>query len=73
MPDSPEGGGGIALIISSESEDSEEGADTLAERAEQAGEVDQPLPRFPPERDLFLPDERLRRLSEREDSRAHSH
>ena len=71
MPDRPEGGGGIALTLTNVSENSEEEeADTLAEWAERAGERDRPLPRFPPEWDLSLPNERL---SGREDSLARSH
>ena len=73
MPGRPAGGGGIALTLSSVSEDSEEEeADALTERAERAGEGDQPLPRFPPEQDLSLPDESLQRLSRREDYLARS-
>ena len=72
-PGRPAGGGGIELTLSSVSEDSEEEADTLTERAERAGEGDRPLPRFPPKWDLSLPDECLRRFSRREDSLARSH
>ena len=65
---SSEGRGGIALTLTSESEDSdEEEANTLAERAERAGERDQPQPSYPHERDLTPPDERLQRHSGRED------
>ena len=67
-PDRTEGGGGITLTLTSESEDSEEEeADTLAERAERAGEGDQPLPSHPPKWDLTLPDEHLQCLSGRKD------
>ena len=73
-PDHPEEGEGITLTPSAGSEDSEEEeADTLAKRAEQAGEGNRPLLRFPPERDLSLPDECLRSCSGREDSQARSH
>ena len=68
------GGRGIAPALSSGSEyPEEEEADTLAERTERAGEGDRPLPRFPPERDLSLPDDRLRQRSGWENSRARSH
>ena len=71
MPGRPDGGGGgIALALPSVSEDAEEEADTRTEQAERAGEGDQPLPCFPPEQDLSLPDERLQCLSERGDSLA---
>ena len=64
-----EEGGGIALTLTSESEDPEEdGSDTLAEWAERAGEGDRPPPCFPPERDLSRPDDCLWRFSGREDS-----
>ena len=63
-------GGGITLALSSASEDAEEEEDTRTEQAERAGEGNRPLPRFPPERDLTLPDEHLQRLSERGDSLA---
>ena len=73
MPGRP-AGEGIALTLSSVSEDSEEEeADALTERVERAWEEDRPLPRFPPERDLSVPDECLRHLSGWEDSLAHSH
>ena len=59
----------MALTPSSEAE----GSDALAKRAERAGEGDRPLPRFPLEWDLSRSDDRLRRLSGREDSQARSH
>ena len=65
------GGGGTALACSPVSEDTdEEEADVRAKWEEQTGEGDQLTPHFLPERDLALPDERLRRLSERGDSLA---
>ena len=63
-PGRPAGGEGIALALSSTSEDKEE-VDARAERAERAGEGDRPLPSFVPERGLSLPDERPWRPSER--------
>ena len=56
-PGRPVGRGGITLTLSSVPEDAEEEkADAFTERAERAGEGDQPLSRFPPERDLSLPE-----------------